>query len=279
MSIIAKNISKSFDNKEVLNDININIKDGEIFGLLGPSGAGKTTLIKILTGQIKPSSGSATLLGSDVNCLPKEVYKNIGMVYENSGLYTRISCFDNLYIFANIYGVEKENVISVLNKVGLGDCIHRPVQNLSTGMRQRLIIARAIMHNPKVLFLDEPTSGLDPINASNIHNIIGELREQGTTVFITTHNMVEATKLCDNIALLCDGKIIEYGSPQSICFKHNKNKRVQVFYNGTSEILEWDEAFSSKIMSISKEYNIDSIHSLEPNLEDVFVKLTGKELV
>lgn len=278
MSINIKEVEKEFNHKRVLDKINLNIVDGEFFGLLGPSGAGKTTLIKILTGQLNPTSGCAEVFGCNSSGLTEQIYRNIGIVYEKSGLYDRLSCGDNLYIFARIYGIQKQRIYEVLNKVGLSDSINKPVQKLSTGMKQRLIIARAIMHKPKLLFLDEPTSGLDPVSANSIHNIISEMNKNGTTVFMTTHNMSEASKLCDNIALLDGGKIIEYGTPDNICFKYNKNKQVKVIFKNKTEIISL-ENLSEYLSKQKDKSHIEAIHSLEPNLEDVFIQLTGKRLV
>lgn len=278
MSINIKEVEKEFNHKRVLDKINLNIVDGEFFGLLGPSGAGKTTLIKILTGQLNPTSGCAEVFGCNSGDLTDQIYRNIGIVYEKSGLYDRLSCGDNLYIFARIYGIQKQRIYEVLNKVGLSDSINKPVQKLSTGMKQRLIIARAIMHKPKLLFLDEPTSGLDPVSANSIHNIISEMNKNGTTVFMSTHNMSEASKLCDNIALLDGGKIIEYGTPDNICFKYNKNKQVKVIFKNKTEIISL-ENLSEYLSKQKDKSHIEAIHSLEPNLEDVFIQLTGKRLV
>lgn len=279
MSIIINKISKQFDSKVVLNNIELSVNPGEIFGLLGPSGAGKTTLIKILTSQLKANSGTASILNCNVDKLTEDIYTNIGIVYENSGLYDRLSCFDNLKIFAKIYGIEKESIMNILGKVGLDECANRPVQKLSTGMKRRLVIARAIMHKPKLLFLDEPTSGLDPVSADKIHKIILEFKSNGTNIFLTTHNMNEATKLCDNIALLHKGQIIEYGKPSNVCYKYNDKKQAELIYNGKAEIVSL-EKLSIRLTELNKEkIEIDAIHSLEPNLEDVFIKLTGKALV
>lgn len=278
MIIEIDKVKKVFGQKLVLENIDLTITDGEIFGLLGPSGSGKTTLIKILTGQIKPTSGTANVLNCNVNNLNKSVYTNIGIVYENSGLYERLSCFDNLLIFAKIYGIKKNKILEVLEKVGLLESKNIPVNKLSTGMKQRLILARAIMHSPKLLFLDEPTSGLDPVSANRIHEIIKDLNKNTTTIFMTTHNMSEATKLCKNIGLLHKGKIIEYGTPLNICYKYNKNKKVNMIYNNKTEYVSFDDLsnYFSELPDIAQ---LNAIHSMEPNLEDVFIELTEERLV
>ena len=190
---------------------------GEIFGLLGPSGAGKTTIINILTHQLDTDEGQY-----EVGAPPMQT----GLMLEEDGLYKRLTTTENLNLFANIYGVDKGSVKTALENVGLGNDTTKPVAKLSKGMRQRLALARAILHSPKVLFLDEPTSALDPTTAKGIHQLIMGLKEEGTTIFLTTHNMEEAVDLCDNIALLNKGRIVEQGSPTEICDKHDSYKTV-----------------------------------------------------
>ena len=282
MSVVIsmKNIKKDFNQKTVLHDINCSIEKGEIFGLLGPSGAGKTTIIKILTGQIQKTGGEATLYGVNTDKLTEELYSKIGMVLDIQGLYTRLTCYDNLAIFAEIYQINKKRVYEVLGKVRLADEAKKTVSKLSKGMAQRLVIARAILHYPKILFLDEPTSGLDPATSLEIHKIIFELRESGSTIFLTTHNMEEASVLCDNVALLNEGNIVEYGHPDAICRKYNNVNSINILLkNGEKITLPNNNNSSEQIASYFRENNIEAIHSTEPNLETVFITLTGKELV
>jgi ABC-2 type transport system ATP-binding protein len=275
-----KNIKKDFGQKTVLHDINCSIEKGEIFGLLGPSGAGKTTIIKILTGQIPKTSGEATLYGVNTDKLTEEIYSKIGMVLDIQGLYTRLTCYDNLAIFAEIYQINKKRVFEVLEKVKLADEAKKIVSKLSKGMAQRLVIARAILHYPKILFLDEPTSGLDPATSLEIHKTIFELRESGSTIFLTTHNMEEAQTLCDNVALLNEGNIVEYGQPDAICRKYNDVNSIKILLkNGEKITLPNNNYSSERIASYFRENNVEAIHSTEPNLETVFITLTGKELV
>ena len=216
-AIEMQNIVKRFDDKTVLRDVNFQIAKGEIFGLLGPSGAGKTTIINILTHQLTPDGGQY-----EIDAQPMET----GLMLEEDGLYTRLTTTQNLNLFAGIYGVNKRNVKKALESVGLGKATQKEVAKLSKGMRQRLALARAILHSPKILFLDEPTGALDPTTAKGIHQLILGLRDKGATVFLTTHNMEEAVDLCDNVALLHKGEIVEYGSPTAICDKHNSYKTV-----------------------------------------------------
>ncbi|MHB8061385.1 MAG: ABC transporter ATP-binding protein [Ruminiclostridium sp.] len=278
-AIEINHLSKSFGTKTVLKDITCSVEKGEIFGLLGPSGAGKTTLIKILSGQLAVSDGTATLFGSDCGSISKELYLQIGMVMDNSGLYERLNCYDNLLLFTKISGIDKKYIHEVIKQVELSAAIKTPVRKLSKGMRQRLVLARAIIHKPKLLFLDEPTSGLDPATAKRIHELLFELRDKETTIFLTTHNMEEASKLCDNIALLNEGILLEYGSPEEICRKYNdENKIIILCKDGKELILPNSNESVLQIAECFSQNNVLSIHSSEPTLETVFIKLTGRRL-
>jgi len=227
------NIVKRFGDKTVLSDVNFHVDKGEIFGLLGPSGSGKTTIINILSRQLAPEGGSYEIGASS---------KETGLMLEEDGLYSRLTTSENLNLFARIYGVPKSKVPTALQNVGLGNEQKTLVSKLSKGMRQRLVLARAILHSPKILFLDEPTSALDPATARGIHKLILGLRDKGATIFLTTHNMEEAVDLCDHVALLHQGKIVEYGAPREICDKHNSYKTVPdlgaVFLKMTGVVVE-----------------------------------------
>jgi ABC-2 type transport system ATP-binding protein len=213
--IYMRNVSKGFGGKAVLEDVCFEVEQGEIFGLLGPSGAGKTTIINILTQQIEPDGGEA---GVDVP--PREV----GLMLDSGGLYPHLNGLENLGLYARIYGLPKTTPQEVLNSVGLGDDAKKAASTLSRGMSQRLALARAILYAPKVLFLDEPTSALDPGTARGICKLLRELCDDGATIFLTTHNMEEATHLCDRVVMLHNGKIIEQGDPKEICGRHNATK-------------------------------------------------------
>lgn len=272
-------VGHCFGEKRVLDNISLEVKRGEIFGLLGPSGAGKTTLIKILTGQLKQTEGRASLLGEDTGALSRKTYTKLGMVVDNAGLYERLTCYDNLLLFARIYQIPRERITEVLKKTGLSDATKRPVSKLSKGMRQRLVIARAIFHNPQVLFLDEPTTGLDPATAAEIHELIREQQKKGTAVFMTTHNMEEAAKLCDHVALLHEGHIVEYGKPEEICRKYDHQKIVTIFTKHGQEMSYVNQRESADVIYrhfLNEE--VKTIHSSEPNLETVFMELTGRGL-
>jgi len=278
--ISMEHIQKTFSGKQVLSDVNCSVAECEIFGLLGPSGAGKTTMINVLTGQLKADSGQSTLFGVSSQHLTDEIHTQIGMVLDDNGLYTRLSCYDNLAVFADIFKAPKTRIHEVLDLVKLGDDARKPVTKLSKGMTQRLVLARAILHHPKLLFLDEPTSSLDPTNVREIHNLIFDLRKHGATVFLTTHNMDEAAKLCDHVALLNEGKIVEYGEPDVLCRRYNTKKSIQILLkDGTMVEMAGDHSSAEKIYRYFQEDMVESIHSSEPNLETVFIELTGRGLI
>mgnify|MGYP000955726491 CR=1 FL=1 len=277
--IQCKNVYKSFADKNVLSGISFDIPSGEIFGLLGPSGAGKTTLIKILTGQFSYEAGSVFILGKNVGSLTGEDKKNIGIMMDEFGVYERFSCIDNLKIFADIYGVPHGNIKHTLEVVGLQDSMKKAAMNLSKGMRTRLQLARVFLHSPKVIFLDEPTSGLDPQNMKSIHKIILEKKKSGATIFLTTHNMEEATALCDTVSLLNEGVIVEKGSPKEICRKYNHQKRINLHLSSGEDIsLPHGKESAGEIFRLLEAENIETIHSSEPTLETVFLELTGRKL-
>jgi len=231
-TISMNNVHKAFGDNQVLKGVTLGVNSGEIFGLLGPSGSGKTTIINILIRQLTADSGE-TFTDAESH--------EIGLMLEQDGLFNRLSVMDNMVVFETIYGLPRARTIEALEKVGLGDAQKTIVDKLSKGMRQRLVLARAVLHKPKILFLDEPTSALDPLTARGIYQLIRQLRDEGSTILLTTHNMEEATHLCDRVVLLHGGKIIEEGDPHEICKKYDAHKTL-------------------------------------PDLEGVFVQLTGGKL-
>ena len=271
--VVARNIVKTFGRKRALNSINFEIREGEIFGFLGPSGSGKTTMINILTGQLLPDSGITQLLGKDSQDLHPTDLEKIGIVSDQSGFYEKLSLEKNLLLYAKLYGVNLNRVDELLDKVGLLASKKILAEQLSTGMKQRMLLARALINQPKILFLDEPTSGLDPTTSKSIHELLVQLKESGTTIFLTTHDMNEATLLCDHLSLLNKGKLIEEGSPADIIQKYNTNKRIKVIYKNHQERI-----FDFSELSTLATNDLISIHSCEPTLEEIFIRLTGEKL-
>lgn len=277
-AVEIKNIKHSFGEKEVLKDISFQVRKGEIFGLLGPSGAGKTTLINILTGQSKAKDGDCQILGMKSEKMSGKDYEKIGIMMDNFGLYERMSCYDNLKFYQMVDNGKKD-IDEILKDVGLTEARKRSVMNLSKGMKNRLAFARAVLREPEILFLDEPTSGLDPMTADAIHEMILAEKERGTTIFLTTHNMYEAEKLCDNIALLNAGEIVEFGAPKEICRRYNHQKKIKLHLtSGEDLILDHETAAGEKICELFEEKLIETIHSTEPDLETIFMELTGRKL-
>ena len=277
--IDTEHITMLFGEKRVLDNVSFDVKQGEIFGLLGPSGAGKTTLIKILTGQIKQTSGISFINHINSNMLTGEDYRRFGIMMDNFGLYERLSCFDNLKIFARLYKIENERILHSLDTVGLANERNTSVLKLSKGMKGRLKLARVLMIAPDILFLDEPTSGLDPATANAVQSLILAEKSKGKTIFLTTHNMSEAEKLCDHIALLNEGKMVEYGAPAEICRRyHHQRKFLIHLTDGSDKIIAQNAESTEMICELLRSGMIETIHSTEPDLETVFMELTGKEL-
>ena len=276
--IHLRDVTRSFGDRQVLNGISFDVGKGEIFGLLGPSGAGKTTLINILTGQLS-CGGSAEIFGTDCGRIGSELYRRIGAVLDNCGLYERLSCVDNLRLHARIHSVPASRINEALKKVGLEESGNKKVKTLSKGMKQRLALARAILHEPELIFMDEPTSGLDPSTALEIHELMKELRGKGTTIFLTTHNMDEAYRMCDRIALLNEGRIAELGNPAEICRRYCGSSILSIVTTD-GQTLEIDNSpeNSDNVARLIREGRLKTIHSSEPDLGAVFLKLTGKEL-
>ena len=271
--IVVKNVTKKFNQKIALEEISFEVKKGEIFGFLGPSGSGKTTMIKILTGQLNADSGQTELLGKVSEKLTPADLEQIGLVSDTSGFYEKLSLYKNLQAYAKLYGKPNARVDEVLKQVDLYESKNLVAEKLSTGMKQRMFLARALINKPQVLFLDEPTSGLDPTTSKKIHELLLELKEAGTTIFLTTHDMNEATLLCDRLSLLNRGHLIEYGTPASIIQKYNHEKKVQLtFADETHTQIAFEELGQIELAQVV------AIHSCEPTLEEIFIQLTGEKL-
>lgn len=270
--IEVENLTKSFSSHKALDDCTFSIERGEIFGFLGPSGAGKTTTIKLLSGQLHKDEGNIMVLND--NPFSHEIKQKIGIMSDTSGLYEKMSVYDNLALFADIYGVDHSQVDRVLKEVDLVEHKAKLVGKLSRGQKQRVIFARTIIHSPEILFLDEPTANLDPATAQEVRDIIKHLNKNGTTVFLTTHNMEEADELCHRIAFLNQGHIIECGSPYDLKLKYSRQK-ISILSDQGEKIIKLDK---DELIKELKDINeIKMIHSIEPSLKEVFLSLTGGE--
>ncbi|WP_277280170.1 ABC transporter ATP-binding protein [Streptococcus hyointestinalis] len=271
MTVIEVNhLVCSFYEKTALEDISFEVDEGEIFGFLGPSGAGKTTTINILTGQLTPKSGTALVLGKESSQLVADDMVNLGIMSDTVGFYEKMSLYQNLAFFARFHRVPMERLEALLRRLDLWESRKTRAEKLSTGMRQRMFLIRAILHEPKIVFLDEPTSGLDPVMSQKVHELLLELKENGMTIFLTTHDMQEATMLCDKLALLHRGRICEYGSPQDILERYRDDDRVEVrMLSGEVKLVPQEDVG----LYLGK---AASIHSLEPTLESVFIQVTGE---
>ncbi|MCC0723371.1 ABC transporter ATP-binding protein [Clostridioides sp. ZZV14-6104] len=266
--------------KQILHGLDFDVKEGEIFGFLGPNGSGKSTTQKILNGVLKGYGGQVSLFGKEVEEYTDSLYQKIGVLFEFPYLYTNLSAIDNLEYFSSFYPKrQRRDIGEILDLLEFKkEFINKPVSSYSKGMKQRISMARALISNPKLLFLDEPTSGLDPSGAVLFRKIIEEERKKGTTIFLTTHNMLDADLMCNRVAFIADGKVIAIDSPKNLKVKNSNNKvEVEFIHHGKREVKSLDiEELES---GMTFEYDeIVSVHSKEPTLEEIFIKYTGRML-
>ncbi|MGN0427729.1 MAG: ABC transporter ATP-binding protein [Agathobacter sp.] len=280
--IEVKELNFSYTEAPFLTDVNFSVKEGEIFGFLGPSGAGKSTLQKILTGLCTCYSGSARILGIESKQHNKGFYENIGVDFEFPSLYEKMTARENLRFFASLYSGPTRDIEELLDLVGLLSHGDKKVKEFSKGMKSRLNFIKALVHEPKVLFLDEPTSGLDPNNARIMKELILAERDKGKTIIITTHNMQDATELCDRVVFIVDGQMKALDTPRNFIMSRGA---ARVTYTYTDHNMECEGSClltelskDEVLMSLMKENKLTSIHSTEPTLNDIFIELTGAQL-
>lgn len=282
--IEARNLYRSFGAKEAVHDVSFSAQRGEIFGLLGPNGAGKTTTIRILTGQIDPSKGSATVAGCDVVRERARLKQRIGVVFEDQNLYERLSARLNLEFSCWLYGLPKSRVDEVLELVRLRDRAKDPLRTFSNGMRQRIMIARALLHRPEVLFLDEPGRGLDPISAREVRQTIAQLGREGTTILLTTHIMEEADQLCQYVAFIVNGRIVASDTPRNLKLAHGQRTMLVTLASDpqldatpvVDRTLTMDNpADQAQLARWMQEGLVRAVHSEEATLEEVFIEVAG----
>jgi fluoroquinolone transport system ATP-binding protein len=268
--------------KQVLKDISFQVDKGEIFGFLGPSGAGKSTTQKVLNGILKNYNGSVVVDGQELSGVHHSFYENVGVAFEFPNLYSKLTGLENLKMYASFYNSETEDPVKLLEIIGLHDDKNTRVEAYSKGMKMRLNFVRALLNKPEILFLDEPTSGLDPGNARIMKDIILDLKKQGKTIFLTTHNMSDADELCDRLAFMVDGKIPVIDSPHTLKLLHGK-KTVKVEYrkNGSTESRQFNlkEIGSNPMFQqLIQSPELETIHTQEATLENIFIKVTGQKL-
>ena len=266
----------------VLHGLDFEVGRGEILGFLGPSGAGKSTTQKILIRLLSGYQGSVQLWDTEVSQLDRRAMAQVGVAFEVPRFYTRLTARENLAFFGGLYGTELENPMGLLESVGLGSDADTRVSAFSKGMRTRLNFCRAVQHHPEILFLDEPTSGLDPVLSRTLETLILERRDQGCTVFLTTHNMHVAQNLCDRVAFMVGGRLLALDAPRALNLRHGRRRlAVEHRVDGRVERVEFDLdglGQNAAFQRILGEGNIETLHTQEATLDDVFHTLTGSRL-
>lgn len=276
----ASGLKYSYDGSPAVDGVSLEIGRGEILGFLGPNGAGKTTTIKMLTGQMTPDAGSITMLGHDMSTSRDEIQGRMGVCFEEKNHYNNMTGRENLAFFGRLYGIEPD-LDGLLDRVDLSDRGDDRVSTYSKGMRQRLMIARAISNTPDVLFFDEPTDGLDPVSAQAIRRIIAEEAHRGASVLLTTHDMMEADVLSDRVSFINEGKILVTDTPENLKLAHGKrNVRVRSRKGDTVDevVIAMDaEGAGDQLRSLLTD-SVMTIHTEEATLEDIFIQIAGRGL-
>jgi ABC-2 type transport system ATP-binding protein len=270
-----------------VDSIDFSVHEGEVFGFLGPNGAGKTTTIRMLTGLIRPSEGHIEIMGMDLFQNLSKIKKGVGIVPDKSNLYDELTAYENLVFDMQLYGVPKlewkNKADSLLERFGLQDKRNILFAKLSHGMKRALTVSAALAHNPRLIFLDEPTTGLDVMSARRLRKMIANLRKQGVTVFLTTHYLEEAERLCDRIGLIVKGRLVALDTVEGLKNRlHSKAVRVEIVWKDqlnetfTAQVEAEcaDEAIQTALQKAQGNHVV-SINTLQPSLEDVFVQLTG----
>ncbi len=285
MSIIeVRNLYHDYEGRGnyAVRDVSFSIDKGEIFGFLGPSGAGKSTVQNLMIGLLPLQKGQILYGGQPVRELQASFFNQIGVSFEHPNLYGKLTGYENLKYYAGLFRVPTVEPMQLLEMVGLQDAAHKRAVSYSKGMKQRLVFARALINGPQILFLDEPTSGLDPNLASVIKEIIQEKREEGATIFLTTHNMYIADELCDRVAFINDGELVAMDTPRALKLQYGERSvRVEYGENGRleSELLFLEnEDDRQRFNRILDNKQLQTVHSQEATLEQTFVKITGRGL-
>lgn len=300
--IQVSDLTKIFGKRIAVDHVSFEVQEGEIFGFLGPNGAGKTTATRMLTGVIPPDGGTATILGHDIRSEPILAKQEFGVVPETSNAYTDLTAWQNLMLMGELYGLDRVKAgrrsSELLGMVGLLERKDQKVQAYSKGMKQRLILAMALIHEPRLLFLDEPTSGLDVQSTQMILNLLRDLNKQGTTIFLTTHNMEEANRLCHRVGIIRAGKIVAIDAPEKLKTAIDRVYKIEVSFdrelpeepisglfgvigaNRTGD--KWQittddrDAVIRSLVTLSQQNGakIVTLNTLAPSLDDAFLRLT-----
>jgi ABC-2 type transport system ATP-binding protein len=277
--IELQGLSKHYGDVRAVDDVTFTVAEGEILGLLGHNGAGKTTTIRMLTGRARPTKGRALVAGHDTTHERELVKPLINLVFEEQNLYERQTGRENLDLFAALYGVPRARVAELLERVGLTEASGRKVRTYSSGMKQRLLVARALLNDPRVLFLDEPTRGLDPSSAREVRTIVREHAAAGATVFLTTHYMEEADELCHRVAFLAAGRIVALDTPRELKLRYGeRTARVLLRDRSEHRVRLDDGEDAARLQAWMAAGDVLTVHSNEGTLEDVFVNLAGRAL-
>ncbi|MCB0595309.1 MAG: ABC transporter ATP-binding protein, partial [Phaeodactylibacter sp.] len=261
--------------------VSFEVPKGEIFGFLGPSGAGKSTTQKILIRLLQGYHGDIRLMGKPLEQWDKSFYNHVGVGFELPNHFGKLTALENLRFFGAFYDRPLRDPMELLSRVGLEEDAHKRVSEFSKGMKMRLNFVRAIMHSPELLFFDEPTSGLDPVNARRIKDLILEQRQEGKTVFLTTHVMHDADELCHRIAFIVDGKIALIDSPKALKLKYGRRLVKVEYLNGTVREEEFPIdgiGSNDSFLRILREEEVQTIHTEEATLDDIFIEVTGTRL-
>lgn len=283
--IKVEGLYHSYSNDETfaVKDVSFEVEKGEIFGFLGPSGAGKSTTQGVLTGLLSLQKGNVIVAGFDVKHLRNEMFNRIGVSFEQSNLYSKLTAKENLSFYSKLFDVPTLDPMELIKMVGLEGKENIRTGEFSKGMKHRLTFARSMLNDPELWFLDEPTTGLDPAIAATIKDIIKSRNDKGVTVFLTTHNMFIADELCDRVAFIIDGEIKLIDSPKNLKLRYGKKmvdveyiKDEKVLKETLSTVLEEDRA---RLTQIIDDNEILTMHTKEATLEEIFIKVTGRGLV
>lgn len=278
-SIEVDGLSRTFNGLQAVDRISFTVEAGEVFGFLGHNGAGKTTTIRMLSGQLRPTAGVARVAGCDVTTEQERLKPLVGVVSENQNLYERMSGRENLAFAARLYGANPGRIDEVLRQVGMLERAGDNVKHYSNGMKQRLLIARALLHRPQIIFLDEPTRGLDPVVAREIRRLVVQLSTQGVTIFLTTHYMEEADELCRRIAFLSEGHIVALDTPDNLKLAHGQNSLEATLDDGQTLTISLDNEIAGKqLEELVTAGRLRTLHSTEATLEEVFIQIAGRRL-